>query len=95
MKKYFIPVLALVLAISSAFTITQNHGTTVSKKWFKFNGSPGQEMTDTKYSVVSAPSCPLTSAAYRYEIYIETQVSNTNLPDLSFAPTSERRKVNP
>ena len=95
MKKYFIPVLVFVLAIGSAFTISETAASTVEKKWFRFDGDPGEEMDASLYTVVTSPSCTSTTATYRCEIFIEAQVSDPNRPDLSYTPTEERKKTNP
>jgi hypothetical protein len=102
MKKYVILMLAVVLAAGSAFTTLQpatktvaKAKKTVEKKWFRFDGDPGEEMDASLYTVVSSPSCPSTTASYRCEIFIEAQVSDANHPDLSNAPTEERKKTNP
>ncbi|MEJ7820694.1 MAG: DUF6520 family protein [Chitinophagaceae bacterium] len=95
MKKFLIPMLAIVLAVGSGYTTLKPPTNAVEKKWFRFDGDPGEEMDASLYTVVSSPSCPSTTASYRCEIFIETQVSDANQPDLSNTPTEERKKTNP
>ncbi len=99
MKKYVFAMIAIVCALSLfAFTNQANHKKpVVDEKWFLFNGLPGEENDETKYSVItpqpSSAPC-LQSAIYMCAIKIEPNGSNQ--PDfLNHTASVKRYKQTP
>jgi len=98
MKKYFLGIVAVILAISfSAFTTNSMTKHSLSgEKWFKFNGTDPQDLnTASKYSLDgngSLPTiCTSTTEMYRCEIYAVPQSGNSALPDLSTIASQTKR----
>jgi hypothetical protein len=89
MKKYFLGILAIVLALSfSAFTVKTDRRVNSGEKWFKFNGVDPTDLGNaSKYSIDEDGSSPTvcTDAVdmYRCEISAVPQTGNTSLPNLS------------
>lgn len=100
MKKYFLGIVAVIMAIFfSAFTISGSFKSSHSgEEWFVFNGtSPGDLNDATKYSIDgdgSTPTvCQNTTLTYRCEIYAVPQSGDPSLPDLSTIALKTRRNT--
>jgi len=100
MKKYFLGILAIMLALSfSAFTPVSNHNHPNSgEKWFKFNGVDPTDLGNaSKYSLDgngSSPSvCPDDLDMYRCEIHAIPQTGNSSLPNLSTINDETKRST--
>lgn len=93
MKKYFISVLVVIMAIAfNAFTVKQN----LSKRftgeiYWVFNGSPGQEGDPAQYSEApgDTPTCA-GSSSNLCNIFAQRDAVNTNQPDLSTEVVADR-----
>ena len=93
MKKYVFAMIAVLFTLTLfAFTKHADQKAIVDEKWFLFNGLPGEENDETKYSVItpqpSSAPC-LQSATYMCAIKIEPNGSNQ--PDFQNHTASLKR----
>jgi len=98
MKKYFLGIMAAVIAITfSAFTLqSQNTHPLAGEKWFKFNGTdPGDLLDANSYSLDgngSTPTvCSSTTDTYRCEIHAVPDSDDQSIPDLSTIQSEKKR----
>lgn len=102
MKKYFLGIIAVVMAVGlSAFNIDNINSPKplADEKWFVFNGtSPDDLNTQSKYSLDgngSSPTvCTSTTLDYRCEVFAQSNGGSPERPVLNTV-ISERKRSTP